>query len=151
AGVQGTPIVELSAERFADPVAAHLRTNFLTSRAAARRMAAQGSGAIVALTAIPARAALPLVGGMAPAWAGVEALIRSLAAELGPHGVRAVCIRSHAIPETPLIAEVTDMIAPAAGASREDLLAGMATGTLLGRLPTLAEVATLVTVAASDR
>ncbi|MPZ82289.1 MAG: hypothetical protein GEV28_18575 [Actinophytocola sp.] len=39
----------------------------------------------------------------------------SLAAELGPAGIRVVCPRSHAIPETPLIEESFAMIAPAAG------------------------------------
>jgi hypothetical protein len=48
---------------------------------------------------------------MAPAWAGVEALGRTLPAELGPEGIRVVWVRSHAIPETPLIAEVMGLVA----------------------------------------
>jgi len=44
-----------------------------------------------------------LFGGQAPAWAAVEAFSRSLAFEVGPAGVRVVCLRSHAIPEAPLI------------------------------------------------
>ena len=86
---------------------------------------------------------------MGPAWAAVEALTRGLAAELGPHGVRVLCLRSHAMPETPLIGEVTDMIAPGA-LSPEELVSGMEAGTLLGRLPSAAEVAGLAAVLASD-
>ena len=110
-GIQGIPLRELSLRSFAAPISAYTTTNFLTARAAARFMIRQASGVILTLTAFPARAAVPLVGGMAPAGAAVEALTRSLAAELGVFGVRAVCIRSHAIPETPLSEEVMAMVA----------------------------------------
>jgi NAD(P)-dependent dehydrogenase (short-subunit alcohol dehydrogenase family) len=149
-GLQGTPLLELPPERFEAPIAAYARTHFLTATAAGRRMAAQGSGVIIALTALPARAALPLVGGMGPAWAAVEALTRGLAAELGPHGVRVVGLRSHAMPETPLIGEVLEMIAPGAGLPPAELLSGIRDATLLGRLPGPAEVAGLAAVLASD-
>ena len=42
------------------------------------------------------------------------------------------------------------MIAPAAGVSPEELVSGMEAGTLLGRLPSPAEVAGLAAVLASD-
>jgi hypothetical protein len=42
----------------------------------------------------PARLGAPNVGGMGPAWASMEALTRSLSAELAPQGIRAVCLRS---------------------------------------------------------
>lgn len=150
-GVQGVPLTELSPAAFEAPIAAYARTNFLTARAAARRMAPAGRGAIVTLTATPARMAAPLVGGMGAAWAAVEALTRGLAAEAGPHGVRVLGVRSHALPETPLIGEVTALIADGAGAEPDDLLAGMAAGTLLGRMPALREAVGLVVFAASER
>jgi hypothetical protein len=40
---------------------------------------------------------------------------RSLALEAGPAGIRVVCLRSHAIPETPLIEENFATAAQAAG------------------------------------
>ncbi|HSJ72996.1 MAG TPA: SDR family oxidoreductase [Miltoncostaeaceae bacterium] len=150
-GLQGTPLLELDPERFVSPISACARTHFLTATSAGRRMAAQGSGVILTLTATPARAAAPVVGGMGPAWAAVEALTRGLAAELGPHGVRVLCVRSHAMPETPLIGEVTDMIAEGAGVTPQELRSAMAAGTLLGRLPGPAEVAALAAFLASDR
>jgi NAD(P)-dependent dehydrogenase (short-subunit alcohol dehydrogenase family) len=79
-GIQGIPLLELSVER--------------------------GSGVILTLTATPARLAAPLVGGMGAAWAAVEALSRGLAAELGPRGIRVVCLRPDAIAETATIREV---------------------------------------------
>lgn len=73
-GIQGTPLAELTLERFALPVQTYMTSHFLTTRAAARRMIPQRSGVILTLTATPARLAAPLTGGMAPAWAGIEAL-----------------------------------------------------------------------------
>jgi NAD(P)-dependent dehydrogenase (short-subunit alcohol dehydrogenase family) len=150
-GIQGTPLVELSAATFSLPVATHTTSHFLTARAAARRMLTQGSGVILTLTATPARLAAPLVGGMAPAWAGVEALTRSLSAELGPHGIRAVCLRPDAIPETATIDVVFGQHAKTLGIPAAEFLA-MAEGlTHRRRLPTLAEVANAAAFVASDQ
>jgi NAD(P)-dependent dehydrogenase (short-subunit alcohol dehydrogenase family) len=150
-GIQGTPLVELSAAGFSLPVATYTTAHFLTARAAARRMLAQGSGVILTLTATPARLAAPLVGGMAAAWAGVEALTRVLSAELGPHGIRAVCLRPDAIPETATIEVVFGQHASALGIPAEQFQA-MAEGlTHRRRLPTLAEVANAAAFVASDQ
>jgi NAD(P)-dependent dehydrogenase (short-subunit alcohol dehydrogenase family) len=97
------PLTELAGEAFVRPIAFYASSNFITATAAARRMITQGSGVIVTLTAVPGRMPAGLIGGSAPAWAAVEAFSRSLALELGPAGIRVVCLRSHAIPETPLI------------------------------------------------
>lgn len=150
-GIQGTPLVELSAAGFSLPVATYTTAHFLTARAAARRMLTQGSGVILTLTATPARLAAPLVGGMAAAWAGVEALTRVLSAELGPHGIRAVCLRPDAIPETATIEVVFGQHANALGIPAEQFQA-MAEGlTHRRRLPTLAEVANAAAFVASDQ
>jgi NAD(P)-dependent dehydrogenase (short-subunit alcohol dehydrogenase family) len=84
-------------------VAETAQVDALDANAVDRRMSDQGSGVIVTLTAVPGRMPARLIGGAAPAWAAVEAFSRSLALEVGPAGVRVVCLRSHAIPETPLI------------------------------------------------
>jgi NAD(P)-dependent dehydrogenase (short-subunit alcohol dehydrogenase family) len=150
-GIQGIPLVELSAAGFGLPVATYTTAHFLTARAAARRMLTQGSGVILTLTATPARLAAPLVGGMAAAWAGVEALTRVLSAELGPHGIRAVCLRPDAIPETATIEVVFGQHANALGIPAEQFQA-MAEGlTHRRRLPTLAEVANAAAFVASDQ
>jgi NAD(P)-dependent dehydrogenase (short-subunit alcohol dehydrogenase family) len=97
------PLTELAGDAFGRPIAFYTNSNFITATAAARRMTGRGSGVIVTLTAVPGRMPANLIGGAAPAWAAVEAFSRSLALEVGPVGVRVVCLRSHAIPETPLI------------------------------------------------
>jgi NAD(P)-dependent dehydrogenase (short-subunit alcohol dehydrogenase family) len=114
-------------------------------------MVERGSGVILTLTATPARLAAPLVGGMGAAWAAVEALSRGLAAELGPHGVRVVCLRPDAIPETATIREVYGLHAEGAGMTPEAFRALMEGQTLRRRLPTLAEVANVAAFLASDR
>src|SRR5215218_10360236 len=45
--VQGTPLAEMPLEDFERPVTTAVRTQFLTSRAAARHMISQGSGVIL--------------------------------------------------------------------------------------------------------
>lgn len=150
-GVQGTPLVELAPESFRLPVMSYATSHFLTARTAARRMIEQGSGVILTLTATPARLAAPLVGGMAAAWAAVEALSRTLAAELGPHGVRVVCIRPDAIPETDTIDAVFGLHAKTIGIEREEFQAMMEGLTLRRELPTLTELANVAAFVASDQ
>src|SRR5262249_36344538 len=54
-GIQGIPLTSLPVESFALPIATYLRSNFLTARAAARRMVEKKSGAILMITPEPAR------------------------------------------------------------------------------------------------
>lgn len=149
--IQGTPLIEMPLEDFAQPVTIATRTQFLTARAVARRMVGQGSGVILTITAGPARKAFPNVGGFGVACAAIEGLWRSFAAELGPHGIRLVVVESAGSPDTPAVQEVFKLHAKAAGRSLEEFLADSGSGTLLGRLPTLAEVADVATFMASDR
>lgn len=150
-GVQGIPLVDMSPESFTHPIMTYSRSQFLTAKAAARYMVEEGSGVILTLTATPSSVAAPLVGGMAPAWASVEALTRSLAAELGSHGIRVVCLRPDAIPETETITEVFGLHAKGAGLkSDKEFQALMERRTLLQRLPELSEVANTAAFIASE-
>jgi len=97
--VQGIPLVEMTAEDFARPIITGITTNFVTARAAARRMIEQGSGVILALDSGSANGS-PMMGGTGPADAATDTFVRNLAAEVRPHGVRVVGIWTAGVPET---------------------------------------------------
>jgi NAD(P)-dependent dehydrogenase (short-subunit alcohol dehydrogenase family) len=154
--VQGVPLRELWARQFALPIETYTRSQFLTATAAARHMVSAGSGVIVTLSTTAARVAMPS-DGFGAACAAVEAFSRQLAGELGPHGVRVVCLRPDAIPETVRLgshaAKVWGRAAERAGMTLDDVLSGSpgVPGALLRRSPSLAEVADVASFLASDR
>jgi NAD(P)-dependent dehydrogenase (short-subunit alcohol dehydrogenase family) len=76
---------------------------------------------------------------------------RQLALELGPHGIRVVCLRSAGSPDSPGVDNVNNFLAQKAGISREAYEASRVGSTLLKRLPMLAEVASAAVLMASDR
>ena len=146
--VQGTPLIEMSLDDFSRPITIATRTQFLTAKAAAPHMIKNGSGVIMMITATPARMAIPLVGGFSVACAALESFSRSLAAELGPKGVRVICLRSAGSPES--IAEVLDVHAAGHRVTRDEFIASIKDMTLLKRLPSLADVGHVAVLMASD-
>ena len=150
-GVQGIPLVQLTPEGFTNPIMSYTRSHFITATAAARKMAAKRSGVILMLTAVPSVLAAPLVGGMAPSWASIEALTRTLASEMGSNGIRVVCLRADGMPETDTITEVFGLHAAGAGMnSHKEFQSLMESFTILKRLPELSEVANTAVFLASD-
>jgi len=150
-GVQGIPLTGLSPEAYVNPVLHYSRSHFITATAAAKQMAAQKKGVIITLTAAPVKLPAPMLGGMAAAWAAVEALTRTLAGEMGGYGVRVACLRADGIPETDTITEVFSLHAKAHGMpSHKEFQGLMESFTLLKRLPNLREVAGAAVFLASD-
>jgi NAD(P)-dependent dehydrogenase (short-subunit alcohol dehydrogenase family) len=148
--LQGTPLVEMSLENFTTPVTTGISTHFLTATAAARRMIKRGSGVILTLSTSAAGLSgrdqmYHSIGGFGVACSAIESLSRTLAGQLGPKGIRVVCLRPDAIPET---------WSPPAEADRlEQHHANkiyMEQSTVLGRLPKLREVADAAAFMASD-
>lgn len=150
-GTQGIPIAQLSVDAFIAPISLYMRSHFLTARAAARRMAEQGSGVLLMNTPEPARMGAALVGGMGPAWAAMEALNRNLSAEFGARGVRALCMRSTGMPETATINVVFALHAETLGITPEHFLGFVESLTHRKRSTTLSEVAEVAAFLASDR
>lgn len=154
---QGTVLADLSLEEFMRPVDSFLRALFLTSKAVARHMGGERGGVVLILSEPGSKLAVPGILGHSASAAGKEAFARVLAAELAPRNVRVVGIRPHAVVDAPAAGSYTgELFAPiaaAAGTTVQGLLDGgpMAQGTLLGRLPTLSEVAETAAFLASDR
>jgi NAD(P)-dependent dehydrogenase (short-subunit alcohol dehydrogenase family) len=148
--VQGTPLVEMATDDLLRAVVNGLQSNFLTARAAARRMIEQGSGVILHLNSASGPGAMPGMGSTGPADAATEAFMRYLAAEVGPHGVRVCGIWTAGVAETlskEKLAEVGGANAPDPQ-TVEEMIAGMAA---LRRAPRLADVAEVAAFLASDR
>ena len=141
--LQGTPLLQMTSDDFTTPVLTGVTTHFLTATAAARHMVAKQSGVILTLSSSSSVLSgrdrrFHVTGGFSTACAAIEALSRSLAGELGPRGIRVVCLRPDALPET-------------WGTDPTEVRTYMQDGTALGRLPTLAEVAHAAAWIASDR
>ncbi|MDI5981200.1 SDR family NAD(P)-dependent oxidoreductase [Amycolatopsis magusensis] len=85
----GGPLVSLDLEVFDRCVAVNFRGTFLMTRAVGAHMIAAGTrGAIVNISSIGARQPTPGLGHYEATKAAVDALTRSAALELAPHGIR---------------------------------------------------------------
>ncbi|MFE5569390.1 SDR family NAD(P)-dependent oxidoreductase [Amycolatopsis japonica] len=149
--IQGIPLVEMAVEDYIRPITTGITTNFITARAAARHMAAQGSGAILALDSGSAHGS-PMMGATGSVDAALDTFIRNLAVEIGPHGVRALGIWVAGIPETltpEKLSAVNDQL-PASPEMVQNVLGGLAEARLTKRSPRLAEVASTLAFLASD-
>jgi 3-oxoacyl-[acyl-carrier protein] reductase len=146
ADTQGIPLIEMSPEDFVRPVRIAMLTQFLTASTAGRIMSRQRRGVILTLTATPGGIGYPMVGGFGPACCAIEALSRNLAAELGPHGVRVVNLRSAGSPDSRPFRDAR----AAQGAQFSEFLAKLKDDTMLKALPTMQEIANAAVFLASD-
>jgi NAD(P)-dependent dehydrogenase (short-subunit alcohol dehydrogenase family) len=145
------PLVDLSADAFADVLAAYTSSYFLTARHAARKMTTQQSGAILTVTALPARSGGAGLGAYGAAQAAKDALMRLLSVELAATGIRVANIRPHAIPGSPTIRQIYELRAKHTGMPWDAYVSALASRTHTGRLSTLTEVADAAVFLASDR
>ncbi|MEU3463466.1 SDR family oxidoreductase [Streptomyces sp. NPDC006733] len=147
---QGVPLTDMSLEDYTRPVVQGIACQFITARAAARRMVPQGSGVILSLNSGSANGS-PMMGGTAAADGALDALIRQFAQEIGPAGVRVCGIWT---------AGVADSLTPeklaAAGAPGMDeaavagLVGHLDSMRMTKRSPRIADIAALATFLASD-
>jgi NAD(P)-dependent dehydrogenase (short-subunit alcohol dehydrogenase family) len=147
---QGQPLVQMGPEDLLRAVDIGLRSNFLTARAAGRQMARQGSGVILHLNSGSGNGATPGMGSTGPADAAIESFMRTLAAELGPQGVRVCGIWTAGVAET-LTAERMAEVGGDQAPSPEDVIQMIAGMAALRRTPRLADVAETAAFLASDR
>lgn len=149
--VQGRPLVEMALGDFTRPVTNAMRTQFLTTRAAARHMIRRGTEGVILFFGGSDNYPIPNLGGTLVTFDAIESLRRRWACELGPHGIRLVTLRSTGVPEaTPATSELG-----AAGyspdARRDEMIDGMREATMLKRLATLEDVGHVAVFVASDQ
>ncbi len=95
------PLLDYTEAEFERVVTLNLKGSFLALQVAGRRMAAQGRGSIVLFSSIRSQVVEPGQGVYAATKAGTLQLVKTLAAELGPQGVRANAVAPGVV-ETPL-------------------------------------------------
>ncbi|HSJ53241.1 MAG TPA: SDR family oxidoreductase [Anaerolineae bacterium] len=133
------PLLEISVADFTQPIEIAVRTQFLTTRAAARHMVERGSGVILFFGGDGPQT-LPGLGGFKVALDAMEGLRRQWACELGPHGIRVVTLKTGGVPES-----ISDDFP-----GKDEIVASIREATLLKRAATLADVGNVAAFLASD-
>jgi len=134
------PVAEVTEQDWRSTLDGRLTATFLTLKSFLPGMVQRGRGAIVTMASSAAR--LPGLGAPAPyvaAKAGVIALTRQAASEVGRHGVRVNCVAPHTV----LTERIAQMMP---GERKQQLLAAVP----LGRLGTPEDVAAAAVFLASE-
>jgi len=135
------PVEEYPLAEFDKVVAVHLRAAFLLSKLVVNEMYARGSGVILNISSLSAKAAFPWSSAYAAAKAGMLGLTRVIAAEAGRKGVRVNALCPGPVTETRMSKELGAVLANKQGVSAEKQLAGFLDGLLQGRAQTTDEIA----------
>ena len=146
----GKSAVDLSTGEFMVPLTTVVRSQFITATAAARHMQRQGSGVILFITGSPARPHTEGALAIGAAFAAIENMTRHLAIELGPSGIRPVCLRSSAMPDTGTIKDVLRTIAAATNSTPDDAAQFLSSSTMLHVSPRTSDTAKVADFLASD-
>jgi NAD(P)-dependent dehydrogenase (short-subunit alcohol dehydrogenase family) len=146
--VQGTPLVDMSPEDVTRAPMNALLSTFHTSRAAARHMTNQASGAILTVTSATAAFPSPGMGSTGPADAAVESFLQTLAHEVGPQGVRVAVLWTAGVVETLTRESIAEAGVDVDPAQVIEMISGRS---MLGRAPRLQQVADTAAFLASDR
>jgi NAD(P)-dependent dehydrogenase (short-subunit alcohol dehydrogenase family) len=134
------PILQITDDEFDRVIDVNLKGTFRLIRAAGESMAERGKGSIIAFSSIRSLTVEPGQGVYAATKAGIVQLLRALAAELGPRGVRANAIAPGVV-ETPLTAQIKQS---------PDWYDAYARKNVLGRWAKPEELAGMVVYLASD-
>ncbi len=151
AGVAGptAPLHEISLADWRDCVATDLDGVFLTFRAFVPDLVAAGAGSLIAISSMTGKRPLHGRSPYAAAKMGVIGLVRTLALELGPHGIRVNAVCPGAV-AGPRIDDVIARQAAARGITEAAALAAFTGASPLGRLVEASEVAAACAYLASD-
>jgi NAD(P)-dependent dehydrogenase (short-subunit alcohol dehydrogenase family) len=142
--------VELTIEEFMLPATTVLKSRFITARAAARRMVEQRSGVIIFVTGSPARGHVPGGTAIGSASGAIECLTENLAIEVGPFGVRVVCIRTLANVDSRSIQQTTEFLISRMNITKDQANEQIANSNFLKRVATVSDTAKAAVLAASD-
>jgi NAD(P)-dependent dehydrogenase (short-subunit alcohol dehydrogenase family) len=141
AGISGPtkPMVELTLAEWRETQAVNLDGVFLTFRSFAPAMIERGTGSLIAIGSIVGKRPLAGRATYAAAKMGVIGLVRTLAVELGPHGIRVNTVCPGAV-SGPRVDGVFRAQALARGVSEEEFREEFLRDAPLRRMVTEAEV-----------
>lgn len=151
AGVAGpTALVEdIALEDWRACVSVNLEGAFLAAKFAAPMMKERGAGAIVVTSSTAGQYGYPNRAPYAAAKWAVIGLMKTLAMELGPHGIRANAICPGAV-EGPRMEGVLAREAAAKGMTRDEVYRGYASGTSMGSFVEASDIADMAVFLGSD-
>ncbi len=127
----------------------NLEGSFLCSKYAAPLMKRQRSGAILITSSTAGQYGYPNRAPYAAAKWGMVGLGKTLAMELGPHGIRCNVICPGSV-EGPRMEGVLQREADAKGMTRDQVYNGYASGTSMGRFVEAQDIANMAVFLASD-
>jgi NAD(P)-dependent dehydrogenase (short-subunit alcohol dehydrogenase family) len=145
------PVEEYPLAEFDKVLAVHLRAAFLLSKLLLPEMYARGSGVILNVSSLSAKAAYSWGSAYAAAKAAMLGLTRVTAAEAGRKGVRVNAICPGPVTETQMSKELGAELGKRLGVSAEQQLAGFLNGLLEGRAQTAEEIARAALFLCSDQ
>ena len=151
AGIKGptAAIEDMPLDGWSHCIGVNLDGAMLLARGAARLMKPQGRGVITFLSSTAGLYANPFRAPYVAAKWGVIGLMKTVAMELGPHGIRANAICPGSV-NGPRIDAVIAAEAEAKGMTAEAVRQGYASGTALKRLTDAEDVADMALFLASD-
>jgi NAD(P)-dependent dehydrogenase (short-subunit alcohol dehydrogenase family) len=144
------PVEKVTPSEWDEVVAVNLRGPFLLSRLVLPEMYQRGSGAILNVASVAAKAAFPLNSPYAASKAGLLGLTRTLAAEAARKGVRVNALSPGPVPETKMSQDLGRRLADYLRADSEKLFSQMLEGILQGRPQTAEEIAAAALFLVSD-
>ncbi len=144
------PVEEYPLAEFDKVIAVHLRAAFLLSKLVLPQMYERGSGIILNISSISAKAAYAWGSAYAAAKAGILGLTRVMAAEASRRGVRVNAICPGPVTETIMSQDLGNALARKLDVSPEEQLKGFLASLLQGRGQTAEEIAQTALFLCSD-
>ena len=153
AGIYGPvkPIEEITQQEWDEVLAVNLRGAFLMTRSALPLLYSGPPAAIVNVSSVAAKAAIPSGAAYAASKAGLLALTRTTAAEGARRGLRCNAILPGPVPETEMSQELGKKLAERADRDAGEMLKEFLGGILQGRPQKADEIAAAALYLASDQ
>jgi len=134
------PLMQIALDDFLQPITTTMRTQFITSKAAARHMIQCKTGVILAFGGSSVQTTMAGLGGFQISLEALESLRRQWAVELGQYGIRVVTLKTGGIPES-----IDDGFP-----EKQAITESIEQVTLLKRAATLEDVGNVAAFVASD-